>query len=889
MAFQDVSVRVRVRMAEFRKSMDQASRSFNKFGRKMGRIGAQMSAAISVPAGLIAREAFNEFREFEHQMARVKAISGATQDEFKLLEESARKLGGTTAFTAREVGSLQEEYAKLGFSTAEILKAQDSTLKLAYASGTELSEAAMITGNALRAFGVDASRTADVQDVFAAAITNSALDMEQLRDSFSYVAPVAKSAGLSIQDTSAILGTLSDNGIKGSKAGTALRRILLEMSKAGLSGAEGFKEFAKRGFSVVDSYDAVGRSAVSALNVLANNGTKLDELSEKMFNASGSLAEMEKIMMNTTEGAMKLFQSSLSETKMQIGAMVAEALVPIIRKITEFLDRINEANPALKSMAVKFVGVLAAAGPVLGIISAISFAMAALSGPVIGIVAGLSALIAMLSTSREEWEAFDEVLDKIGFGGLGQAMADAKDQLMAALQTLWDKLVPMLENLVNFLAVIWENGIKPFLPIFNRIWSMIIDNLGAVFEFLGNMFEAFTNIFSGDWDRFWQGLLQLVIAPLKFVQKLFYDAVSGLLGIVGDFAAALGMEGISNTLEAWAQGIDSFGDQAAEAADQLAGFNDEADKAGKFSFGSISLGGGSETNTTDPLTGGATGGGSGDPAEDAKAIAKAYTEASDAINQAFNTTYTNIRQQQLDGSITADEAADMIAKAEEEKLKKMLELNKKYGKDVSEIQKRLADHYIAQKDREMKADQQAFDERMQGILENMQYVARTISAIGDLFDTQMQMELNAVGDNEEKQQAIRKKYAKKRKAMAMAEAIMNGALAATKVFAQTGVFASLAMLPVAAATAANVAAIAATPFANGGIVSGPTLSLTGEYPGAKSNPEVIAPLSKLKGMISDVAGGGGGNTHLTGNFRVEGQDLVLALDRAQANKSRRRR
>lgn len=73
-----------------------------------------------------------------------------------------------------------------------------------------------------------------------------------------------------------------------------------------------------------------------------------------------------------------------------------------------------------------------------------------------------------------------------------------------------------------------------------------------------------------------------------------------------------------------------------------------------------------------------------------------------------------------------------------------------------------------------------------------------------------------------------------------------------------------------------------TAFANGGIVSAPTLGLMGEYPGARSNPEVIAPLDKLKSMI----GGGQTNVNITGGFKLEGQDLVLALQRADRNRTR---
>ena len=131
MAYKQVSVRVAVDMKKFRSSMNNASREFGKFGKKMGRLGAGLTSAITLPAAIIGKAAFSEFSKFESQMARVKAISGATAEEFKVLNDSARALGGTTAFTATEVAGLQEEYAKLGFSTSEILKAQDSTLKLA--------------------------------------------------------------------------------------------------------------------------------------------------------------------------------------------------------------------------------------------------------------------------------------------------------------------------------------------------------------------------------------------------------------------------------------------------------------------------------------------------------------------------------------------------------------------------------------------------------------------------------------------------------------------------------------------------------------------------------------------------------------------------------------
>lgn len=121
--------------------------------------------------------------------------------------------------------------------------------------------------------------------------------------------------------------------------------------------------------------------------------------------------------------------------------------------------------------------------------------------------------------------------------------------------------------------------------------------------------------------------------------------------------------------------------------------------------------------------------------------------------------------------------------------------------------------------------------------------------------------------------------------MFLAQSIAQAVAGASAAGAATGP-AAIVTTPAFIATAVGgvLAAFASIPkFANGGIVSGPTLGLMGEYPGSKSNPEVIAPLDKLKGMIGQ---GGGQNVNVGGEFKINGQDLVVALQRADRNRSR---
>lgn len=153
-----------------------------------------------------------------------------------------------------------------------------------------------------------------------------------------------------------------------------------------------------------------------------------------------------------------------------------------------------------------------------------------------------------------------------------------------------------------------------------------------------------------------------------------------------------------------------------------------------------------------------------------------------------------------------------------------------------------------------------------------------IDSISKFQEAAMNLELEAAGSNEEEKDKIRKKYAKKQKATAILMAIINGALGVTKAFAELGPIAgAIAAGLVAISTAAQIAVISSQPLAKGGIAYGETLATVGEYPGAKSNPEVIAPLDKLKTLIGrDATGFNGGQVR----FVIEQDQLVGILSQA---------
>ena len=288
--------------------------NFRNVGNYKSALGGlqNMLGKLGIAFGIstIVRSAFGAIKEFDQGVANLASVLGTTQDKIIALSEDAKRLGATTRFTAGQVAQLQTEFAKLGFNETEILNATESTLSLAGATGTDLARSAEVAGSTLRAFGLNASEMQRITDVMAKSFSTSALDMESFADAMKYVAPVSKAAGVSLEETSAMLGALADNGIKGSSAGTALRRIFSEMATTGKPVKEALAEISDRGLNLTDAMDEVGRSAQTALLVLSKSQEKVGNLTKTYQDAEGSAKSMADTQLNTLGGALDLLSSA---------------------------------------------------------------------------------------------------------------------------------------------------------------------------------------------------------------------------------------------------------------------------------------------------------------------------------------------------------------------------------------------------------------------------------------------------------------------------------------------------------------------------------------------------------------------------------------------------
>jgi hypothetical protein len=403
MARKQINIRAGFDLAAFSESQQNLIRGLRKTATEMKSIGRQMSMSITGPLVAMGGLAVKTFSDFEQSMAKVQAVSGATGQQFKTLNQLAKDLGATTRFTASEVSELMLNYSKLGFSAGEIEKITGATLNLALATGEDLAKSAEVAGSTLRAFGLDADQMLRVTDVMAKSFSSSALDLDLFSESMKYVAPVAASAGISIEETSAMLSILANNGIKGSQAGTSLRRIITDLGSTSGGTSSAIGNLANKGLTLENAMDEVGRTAQSALIVLGNGVNQIKPLTAEYVNATGSAKAMAGIMDDTLQGSMFKLKSAVEGVGISFGEMLAPAMGAVAGVLAELANGFTNLNPETKSVIITTLGLTAAIGPLIYAIGALSGALAFLAAnPITAILIAIAAAVVAINIAAAQ-------------------------------------------------------------------------------------------------------------------------------------------------------------------------------------------------------------------------------------------------------------------------------------------------------------------------------------------------------------------------------------------------------------------------------------------------------------------------------------------------------
>lgn len=532
---------------------------FDEYAQKAEKVGGTLTNAgkklMPLTTGILAvgTAAVKTTADFDSEMSKVAAISGATGEDIDSLRDKAREMGSKTKFSASEAAQGMQYMAMAGWKTQDMMDGLEGIMNLAAASGEDLATTSDIVTDALTAFGLSAKDSSHFSDILAAASSNANTNVSMMGETFKYAAPVLGSLGYSAEDAALAIGLMANAGIKSSQAGTALRGAITNLAKPtdtvaaamdkygiSLTDSEGnmlsLREVMEQlreklgGLSEAEQANAAaslfGKEAMSGMLAIINGSdADFDKLSNAIANCDGTSEKMAETMNDNLKGQITILISQLQELAISFGEILMPTIRDIVTHIQNFVDKLNQMDEGQKENIVRIGLLVAAVAPLLITL-----------GKAITFTANVSRSLGTLAEGFTKVGGFSGIAQKgvglftkaLGFitSPAGIAVA-AIAGIAAVIMTLWKNN----EGFRNAVTEIW-NGIK---TAFENFTQGITERLNA----LGFDFNNFTEVVSAVWNEFCNLLAPVIEAAFSVIGTVLETAFNVILGIWDTFAALL--------------------------------------------------------------------------------------------------------------------------------------------------------------------------------------------------------------------------------------------------------------------------------------------------------------------------------------------------------------
>ncbi|MEP9851546.1 phage tail tape measure protein [Staphylococcus aureus] len=549
------------------KSFTEMGPKINKVGESMKSVGRSMSMYVTAPVvagfGLAAKTSI----DFDDSMRKVKATSGATGKEFNSLRDKALEMGAKTKFSASESADALNYMALAGWDSKEMMTGISGVMDLAAASGEDLGQVSDIVTDSLTAFGMEAKDSGKFADVLAQTSSKANTDVKGLGDAFKYAAPVAGALGYSVEDTSVAIGLMSNAGIKGEKAGTALRTMFTNLSKPTKAMKDKMDEL---GISITDSNGEMlpmrdvmdqlrssmggltkdqqaaaaatifGKESMSgALAVVNASENDYKKLTKSIDGSSGASKRMAKEMEGGIGGSMRKMKSAVESLAISIGDVVAPFIGKAADAIAGLATKLTNLPGWLQGTIVAFGTLAAAIGPlalVVGVFTASLGSIMTTLGPIMvgitkagGVMKYLSGVMATVTKASP--------LLGMALKGIGSAatfMLGPWGLVIAGVVALGTALVVAYKKSETFRNIVngAMNGVK---TVFLSLWGVV-----------KTLFNGIKTMWQGDFVSA-EAILNKILPPsvvgfIKTTISTIRTLILQVVTAVKDFALKIGAQ-----------------------------------------------------------------------------------------------------------------------------------------------------------------------------------------------------------------------------------------------------------------------------------------------------------------------------------------------------------
>jgi TP901 family phage tail tape measure protein len=371
--------------------LTKAESAWTSSAQKMVQVGQDLSKYVTAPLLLMGGVMTKAAADFELGMAKVGGITGATGAQLTALSDLARQVGPSLGMSAIEAADGMKQLAQAGFSAGEMASALPAVMQLAIAGEFDLAKSTELVANTMAGFGLAQQDVGHISAVIARSTMDTTSSIKSMGVALSYVSSVAKSAGLDLEETTAMLGFLHDAGIKGSRAGTTLRRAIADLLDPTNKAKQAFKDMGieitrtpagavdflnvlqqlrDKGAATGDIIRAFGLIAGPGVVALLNKGKgAIEEYSQVLREDMTSASDLAQRQLDTLWGKVGQLKAAFVELAISIGeAGFVDAAKGVVGEVTKMVKAFDELPAGIKQTVIYFGMAAAAFGPlVLGV------------------------------------------------------------------------------------------------------------------------------------------------------------------------------------------------------------------------------------------------------------------------------------------------------------------------------------------------------------------------------------------------------------------------------------------------------------------------------------------------------------------------------------------
>lgn len=846
MAKKSLNIFIGINDKNFTKGLNRVSKKLKKFGGKMKSFGANMTRNVTMPLAGIGVASIKLATDFQTSLTKISTLVGASAEELKTYESAIKTLSVQTGTSATEMAEGLFFITSAGFSGQEALDALEVSAKGAALGMGEMSSVSNSLTSIMTAYASEGMTASKAGDLLHETLKQGKFEAGQFMDKLGSVIPTAAAAGISFEELGAASATMSK--LSGDAAGTLTS--MKSLMSALLTPSEKQKEIlAGIGLSTEDLAKMMDESLLGTMQHLHENLKDNNEAFMNVFGSSkavtGALSTISlqgetyaKVLdgMNQSQGNVDEGMNTLNQTagqkfkqslvKLQnVGIEIGQKLLPPLIKVIEFVmkgvDAFMNMSSESKALTVGIAAIVGAIGPLMTIFGTLTTVLGAILSPVGLLVAALVGAGIMI---YKNWEPFKKLLvdfinyfidlynESIAFRGIVESIAFVFKTLFATVKFFFSAGIAM---------------VKGFAQNFTDIFGGIGDIIKGVFTWDDDLLKkgledaraALADSFTPDKNPELKKATDELAKSTAENFKTAYDNTKK-----GNKIEFIDEDDVQNVV-----------DKASEIANNVKGkIQSMFAGSGAVVGGSGGGDGGSGSGGSGGGSGGSggSGGGSDDEPKDwdkwvanAESAMNKYKGIADQIMSITNQIFANEREK-----INQDTEMK-LAKLEEDRL---LEEEKINNSTMSEEAKNNA-----------------------------------LSKIQEDYGKK-QTEIKEAADK--KQRILARKQAIQDKIAAALQVAVSTASAIMKAVAASPLTGGLPFSAIAGTLGAiQIGAIAAAPLpklAQGGLAFGETAAIVGDNPNAGADPEVIAPLSKLRSMM------GGQEVIVRG--QIMGEDIYLS-------------